>query len=68
MSTIIDERVVSMKFNGQQFQSGVADSLNSINNLKKSLNFEGATKGLDNISNAAGKVNFSGLKIAINQC
>ena len=61
MSTTIDERVVSMQFNNRQFQSGVADSLNSINNLKKGLNFDGATKGLENISSAASKVNFGGL-------
>lgn len=61
MSTTIDERVVSMKFNNQQFQSGVSDSLNSINKLKNGLNFTGATKGLDGISTAASRVNFSGI-------
>jgi tape measure domain-containing protein len=61
MSTSIDERVVSMKFDNKQFESGVSTSLNSINNLKRGLNFDGATKGLDSISDSAKRVNFDGL-------
>ena len=65
MSTTIDERVVSMKFDNRQFQSGVSDSLNSINKLKTGLNFEGAGKGLDNISASARRVNFDSISNGI---
>lgn len=60
MSTI-DERIVSMKFDNRQFQNGVSDSLNSINNLKNGLNFTGATKGLDGINNSIKRISFDGL-------
>jgi tape measure domain-containing protein len=60
MSTI-DERIVSMKFDNRQFQSGVSESLDSINKLKTGLKFEGATKGLDGISESTKRVNFDGL-------
>lgn len=56
MSTI-DERVVSMKFNNSQFESGVKTTMGSLAALKGGLNLDGATKGLENLS-VAGK-NFS---------
>jgi tape measure domain-containing protein len=61
MSTSIDNRVVAMKFDNKQFESGVATSVSTLDKLKKSLNLEGAAKGLDGISNAAKNVNLSGL-------
>ena len=36
----IDNRIVEMKFDNKQFESGVKDSMSSIDNLKKSLNFK----------------------------
>ena len=39
MSASIDQRIVSMRFDNQQFQNGVSDSLKSIDNLKKGLEF-----------------------------
>ena len=61
MSASIDQRIVSMKFDNQQFQNGVSDSLKSIDNLKKGLEFSGAGKGLDSIGESARRVNFDGL-------
>lgn len=52
----IDERVVEAKFDNKQFQSGVKDTLGSLDNLKKGLNLEGASKGLDSVGAAAGRV------------
>lgn len=57
----IDNRIVSMQFDNKQFQTGVSDSLNSINNLKNGLNFSGSTKGLDAIGESARRLNFDGL-------
>ena len=60
MSKTIDERVVSMQFDNAQFERNVQTSLSTIEKLKRSLNFSGASKGLENI-NAAAK-NFQLLK------
>lgn len=61
MGKSIDERVVSMKFDNKQFQSGVSDSLNSINKLKSGLNFKDSTKSFDAITASASRVNFDGM-------
>lgn len=45
MSTTIDEKVVKMRFDNQQFESNVQTSLNTLDRLKKSLDMEGAAKG-----------------------
>lgn len=50
----IDERVVEMKFNNGQFQNGIKTTMDSIANLTKSLQFKGATDGLDNVANNVG--------------
>ena len=47
MSKKVDERVVEMRFENGQFEKGVAQSTESLNKLKKSLNLEGAAKGLE---------------------
>lgn len=44
MSKTIDERVVEMRFDNKQFESGVQTSLSSIEKLKKSLDMNGAAK------------------------
>lgn len=50
MSKVIDEKVVQMEFDNQQFESGVKTSLNSIEKLKKGLAFEDATDGFNNLN------------------
>jgi len=58
MSNTIDNRTVQMDFENKRFESGVQDSLKSIDALKKGLNFDGATKGLENIDSSSKKLNF----------
>jgi len=58
MSTEVDNRIVAMTFDNKQFESGTATSINTLDRLKKSLNLEGASKGLEGISAAANKVSF----------
>lgn len=53
MSKKVDERVVEMRFENGQFERGVAQSTDSLNKLKESLNLEGAAKGLENVNSAA---------------
>lgn len=65
MSTTVDQRVVEMRFDNKQFENNIQTSLSSINKLKKSLNMEGATKGLESVEKASGKINLSGLANAV---
>lgn len=65
MSKEVDERVVSMQFDNGQFEKNVQTSLSTIDKLKKSLNFEGASKGLEGINSAARNVNMSILGEAV---
>lgn len=65
MSRTIDQRVVEMRFDNRQFEQGVSTSMSTLDKLKKALNFNGATKGLDNVSAAAKGVNFTPLTSAV---
>lgn len=65
MSTTIDQRVVEMRFDNKQFESNVKTSMSTIDKLKQKLNFKGATKGLEDVSNAAKKVDMRGLSSAV---
>ena len=59
MSTTIDERVVTMQFDNKNFEKNVATSMNTIDKLKQKLNFSGASKGLEEVNNAAQKVDMN---------
>ena len=62
MSTkTVDERVVSMKFDNRQFENGVAETMGTLDKFKSKLNLTGATKGLEEVSNTAKRIDFSGL-------
>ena len=54
MSRTIDERVVEMRFDNKQFESGIETSIDSLGKLNRSLDLKGASKGLENV-NAASK-------------
>lgn len=55
MSTTVDERVVEMRFDNKQFEQNIQTSLSSLDKLKKSLNLEGAAKGLKTCSKTSVK-------------
>ena len=65
MSKQIDEKVVSMKFDNKQFESGVSTTMSTLDKLKSKLNFSGASKGLEQINTAANKVDMKGMSNAI---
>jgi tape measure domain-containing protein len=50
----IDDRVVKMEFDNKQFEAGTKQTMDSLGALNKTLQMEGATKGLTDIQ-AAGK-------------
>jgi len=54
MSSTVDNRVVEMGFNNQQFEKGVKQSTESLDQLKKSLDLSEGAKNLSNLD-AAGK-------------
>jgi tape measure domain-containing protein len=65
MSKTVDERVVQMQFDNQQFERGVQTSLSSLDKLKKSLDFSESTESFSEIDSAANKVDLSGLGEAV---
>ena len=52
---VIDERVVEMRFDNENFEANVNQSIKTINKLKESLDFDGAEDSFENISSAAAK-------------
>lgn len=65
MSTTIDQRVVEMRFDNKQFEQNVSTTMSTLDKLKKLLNFDGASKGLENVNSAAKSVNMTGLGSAV---
>ena len=57
MSTTVDSRVLEMKFDNKHFESNVQTTLGTLDKLKRSLNMSGTSKGLEEVSSAADKVN-----------
>ena len=56
MSKTVDERVVKMTFDNQNFDPKVNASMNTIDKLKSKLNFTGASKGLETMASATDSV------------
>ena len=65
MSTTVDERVVSMKFDNKQFESNVQTSLGTLDKLKSSLKLDGAAKGFENIDSVSRRINFNPLSAGV---
>ena len=65
MSTTIDQRVVEMQFDNRNFESNVSTTMSTLDKLKQSLSFSGASKGLENVNAAANKCDMSTLGNAV---
>ena len=61
MSKKVDERVVEMRFDNAQFEKNVSTSMSTLDKLKKSLNLDGAAKGLESVNTAAKHFDVSAL-------
>ena len=61
MSTTIDQRVVEMRFDNQNFEKNVSATMSTLEKLKQKLHLTGASKGLENVNSAAKKVDMNGL-------
>lgn len=65
MSRQVDEKVVSMKFDNKQFEANVKTSMGTIDKLKSSLNFKGASKSLEDLEKASKKVSFDDIAASV---
>lgn len=65
MSKSVEERIVEMRFDNQQFEKGVQTTMGTLDKLKQSLRLDGATKGLEDVDKAAKGINISGLSSAV---
>ena len=65
MSKTVDERVVEMRFDNQQFERNVQTSMGTLDKLKQSLKLTEASKGLQDVDSAAKHVDMSGLGNAV---
>jgi len=61
LSNTIDQKVVEMRFDNDQFERNVKTSLSTLEKLKQSLKLESASKGFEEIDNSANKISFEGL-------
>lgn len=65
MSTTIDERVVSMKFDNKDFEKNVSTSLSTLDKLKQALSFKGASKGIEEVQSSINGIRLDALNQAI---
>lgn len=65
MSATVDERVVELKFNNQDFEQNAKASISTIDRLKQALNFTASANGLDNVQQAVKRVDMKGLGDAV---
>ena len=61
----VDNRVVKMTFDNDKFEKNAATTLSTLDKLKKSLDFSGAVKGLDAISNGAKSISMEALAVGV---
>jgi len=66
MSKSIDNRVVEMQFDNNQFEQGVKTSVKSLDNLKKGLNLEQSTKSLQNLDRVGKSFSLSHISDGVN--
>lgn len=62
MSANIDERLVQMKFDNSQFESGAQQTLSTLDRLDKGLEFKNSGKGLTDLQGAMGRFNFGAIE------
>lgn len=65
MSTSTDKKIVQMTFDNAQFERGVKDTLVSLKRLRESLDFKGATKGMEDVAKATKNFKMDGMTSAI---
>ena len=67
MSRTVDYKVVEMQFNNQDFEKNAKKSMETIDELKKSLDFSESAKGFEAIDDAANSVKLDGIQKALDE-
>ena len=67
MGVEIDNKVVSMSFDNKDFEARAKESMSTLEKLKEKLKFTGATKGLNEVNDAAKKVNLNPLSKSLDE-
>lgn len=57
----VDNRIVNMEFNNAQFEAGIAQSVDSLKKLDDSLNLKNAQVGIEQVNQAANRLNVSNI-------
>ena len=63
----IDDKVVAMSFENSKFESGVAQSISSLDKLKAALHFPKASTGLDDLNKSGSRVDLSHISRGIEE-
>jgi hypothetical protein len=67
MSDNVDRRIVEMRFDNEQFEKNVSQTLITLDTLKKALEMSDAGKGLEQVTKAADRVDFSTVQNGVEQ-
>lgn len=67
MSKQIDEKVVSLQFENEQFEKNVRTSMKTLEDFEKASRLDGASKGLEDVERAANRLDFSTLHSSIDK-
>ncbi len=65
MSTTVDNRVVQMRFDNEEFEKKASKSLSTLDKLKNALKFSGASKNIDRVNDSFKEVDANPLLKAI---
>lgn len=65
MSREVDERIVEMQFDNKQFETGVAQTIKSLDNLNNSLKFDDLKNSLSSIQNGINRITLEPLQDAV---
>lgn len=59
--SVIDDRIVEMRFDNRQFLTGVAESIKALTSLKMSLNLQESSKSLQDVAESAKGLNLDAI-------
>lgn len=65
MAETVDNKVVRVQFDNQQFERGVRQTTSSLQNLKQSLKMEDSSKSIEKVTSALKNINLDGLNSAL---
>lgn len=65
MSSIIDNRIVNMRFNNKEFEKNAQQSTKTLDKLKAALNFKGLERSFDSITSASRNLTFGALNNSV---